>query len=633
MRRTILVFGDQFMKTAMLILLLAMSFQSLGAQAKEVAETPLNYQDETEASAALLFLDLYNQGLAGGKSGVCVDLDYDVDGRPQFKAAFDTSAFITGSSALKSDGGLNGQGFDSVNFQKLINALAKVQNGKVNTTIDGYADGQHYKSAPPFDLEESIKKNEKLSSDRAQVIAEIIKKNPNINVSKVSGHASPFWERKYPGMNDGLDCATRRKVVVTFDQPTPQIQNETKGSFFRTPESMDREIKKEIRKEFYTDIKEAQKTLKIDFHKRSFLNQRPRRSDVERIYAKLMKDHKLNPKCDLSPFKQMTLATIEIDITDFGKNNPQGKKEEIIESYVKESGFKTKDIRGGRSVLQEGCFVPSKKLNAQIQRGVKDYAVSGSSFMSSAGLKVKNGNVAVGFDVGSLKPQKVPHGPHKGEIMRGFYCRVCGNGLFFHEDSKNPGHFHPEYLDRVANFSQNDSDQKKFLSNLDELASKDPFSVSAFIKPRLFVVKNCRDCKCDHTALIKANDESVVTFDSMSADTGTQQIPATDFENACVIRPPVHHACNVKPNETEGKDQSYFQQKLTYESSMQNLKFTASNINELIRQVSNSCDADKKVLTADQKISDVICSADRLKQLPSDDEQADCAAAASNLAK
>ena len=84
-------------------------FLALGMSASAEVGEPrtLNYQDETEAGAALLFLELHNQGLAGGKTGVCVDLQYDEAGVPKFKAAFDTNAFVTGKCDLNSSGGFD----------------------------------------------------------------------------------------------------------------------------------------------------------------------------------------------------------------------------------------------------------------------------------------------------------------------------------------------------------------------------------------------------------------------------------------------------------------------------------------------------------------------------------------------
>jgi hypothetical protein len=595
---------------------------------KEVKETPLNFENEVEASAALLFLDLYNQGLAGGKTGICLNLDYDADGKPQYKAAFDTSAFVTGSSELKT-GSLDGQGFNADNFKKLVDALARNQGGKVNASVDGYADGQHY-SSKVFNVEESIKKNEKLSLDRASIIADLLKSNPNINIQQVAGHASPELERKYPKMSGGLNCPKRRKVIISFDQPTPQIKSEMSGSFFRAPEAMNKKVKDSIRQEFDANVRATQRALKIERHNSSFFHRRTDRENVQKIYDQLMADKKINPNCNLPPFKQMTLAMIENDITDFG-NNSTKRKEGVILSYLNESGLKIKDIDGGRSALQEGCLMPSKSLADSMQNSVKDYAVSGSSFMSSAKLKTSDGKVTVGFDVKTLDPQKVQVGSLKGQKIRGFYCQACGNGLFFHEDSS--GHFHPEYLDRVIHFSEGDKDQDIFINNLNKISDADPFSVAAFIKPRLFVVKNCKDCKCDHMALIKAKDASVISFDPLSGNgDASKQIPSSDFENACVIRPPVHHACNVRPNKNDGKDQATFQQKLTYESTIQNLKFQGSSVNELIKNVGGSCSADKKAMSANEKISNVMCSADQLRALPSHDEFNDCADEEAKLA-
>ena len=611
------------MKTLVIALLLVLSVNQANAGA------PLNYNDEAEASAALLFLDLYNKGIAGGKTGVCIDFQKDINGKPQYKAAFDTSAFLTGSSELKEGS------FDFNKFNELINTVSKVQtkdkNNKVNVYVDGYADGQHYVSSSNYDVNTSISKNEKLSYNRAKVIAEIIDNNPNVSVGEknIRGHASPFWENKYPGKNDGVNCPNRRKVVVTFDQPTPQIASEINGNFFRAPESLQSKMNGIIVSEFHQNISNAQKALNISYVKH------PSRASVENIYAELMKNKKLNAKCDLPPFKQVTLAMIEYYINS-SKEYLVAEKNILIQEYLHNTDFDIssfKNIEGAQSALESACLIPSKATEQALEKSVQSYAVSGASFLTKSGLKTINGSVNVGFDVNSLQPQMITQGPNKGKKLRGFYCKACGSGVFFYEDPEHHGQFKTEYTDRIVQSGNMDKVQSKFVNNLNQLADADPLSVGAMLKPRMFVVKNCKDCKCDHDALIRANDSSVIKFDPLSGSAVSAEISASEFDQVCIIRPPVHHSCGTDPNKNNGADQVKFLEQLSYESSIQNLKFVAPNISELINNVGNSCPADLKLLTAEQKIANVKCSSDRLKQLPSEDERDDCAGFDTKIAK
>lgn len=586
-----------------------------------IDDMPLNYQNETEASAALLFLDLHNKGLAGGKSGVCIDLVYDADGRPQYKAGFDTSAFVTGSSTLQNKQS-GSSGFNSDQFKKLVDALAKAQDEKVNVTIDGYADGQHYISTD-YSLNGSIEKNEALSAERAKAVADLLKENPNLAVTSTRGHASPYWEKKYPSAKSGLDCPTRRKVVVTFKQPASQVKSELEGQLFKTPESMSIDTKKAIQQEFLTNVDDARSELGIPNPRRNVFRDRTTHENVEKVYARLIAQKKLNSKCDLPPFKQMTLAMIEYRMNNYMGTSPT-RKEALIRLYMTESGFNSVNTGAGQSALEEGCLIPSKKIADQLSSGMENYAVSGSDFLNSSAAKVANGKVKIGFDVGNLSAQKIPLGPNKDQTLRGFYCKKCGNGLFFKEDPVNKGKFVPEYLDRIVRFKGDD--QSKFINNLDALADSDPFSVGAFLKPRLYVIKNCKACKCDFTSLIRANSASVVKLDPMQGTPTSQDISTKEFEDACIIRPPVHHACNVAPNENKHSDKASFTQKFMYTSSLQNLSFQGANINELVNKVSNACPANSfgSKMTTEAKIKDVMCGDSKTKALPSEDEKEDC---------
>lgn len=579
------------------------------------AQTPeprsLNYQDETEAGAALLFLELHNQGLAGGKTGVCVDLQYDDAGVPKFKAAFDTNAFVTGKCDLNSSGG-----FDSSGFQKLVGAIASAQKEKVQLNVDGYADGQHYSGKS---LDDSIKSNEALSKCRADAIGNLLsQKNTEVSLASSKGHASPYWERKSPPPAPGLNCPTRRKVVVTFDSKTPAIGSQMSGNFFGAPASMPETLKKDIRKNFNKSVGDVRKGLGIKIRSRNFLNGGGIDRDVESIYGKLKSKGILNPKCDLPPFKQVTQAMIETIVFDSDKTATLTRK-------LKGAGFSPKSIAGGVSALQEGCLVPDATLLGSIAKNSKDFQSTGSKMMEGAQLKSRNGMVEVGFEVATLDAPRVPAGVHKGKSVRGFYCQACGNGLFFFPDPSRPGKFTPEYHDRLLTFDEADREkQKDFMKGLNEISEADPFGAAAYLKPRLFVIKNCKDCACDPMAKVRGKDSSVLTFDPVAGVEGRVQIPAAEFEQSCVLRPPVHHACNVRPVKNDGKDQKNFSEQLEYQMVLHDLKVTAPNVQELVNKVDASCPNSNKNLNANQKIQDVMCSNHPTLKLPSDDEEKDC---------
>ncbi len=582
---------------------------------RAVAQNPeprtLNYQDETEAGAALLFLELHNQGLAGGKTGVCVDLQYDESGVPRFKAAFDTNAFVTGKCDLNSGGG-----FDSSGFQRLVGAIASAQKDKVQLNVDGFADGQHFYGKT---LEESIKSNEALSKCRADAISSLLtQQNKDVSLATSKGHASPYWERKSPPPAPGLNCPTRRKVVVTFDSKTPAIGSQVSGNFFGAPASMPEALKRDIRSSFNKSVNAVRKTLGIKARTRKFLNGGGIDRDVDLIYAKLKSKGVLNPKCDLPPFKQVTQAMIETLVFASDKTSALTRR-------LSEAGFSPKSIAGGVSALQEGCLVPDASLLGSIAKGSKDFQTTGTKMMEGAQLKSRNGMVEVGFEVATLDAPRVPAGVHKGKSVRGFYCQACGNGLFFFPDPSRPGKFIPEYHDRLLAFDPKDSDkQKDFMKGLNEMADADPFGAAAYLKPRLFVVKNCKNCECDPMSKVRGKDSSVLTFDPVAGVEGRVQIPAGEFEQSCVLRPPVHHACNVKPVKNDGKDQKTFTEQLDYQMVLHDLKVTAPNIQELVKRVDASCGKSNSGLTADQKIQEVMCSNHPTLKLPSEDEEKDC---------
>jgi hypothetical protein len=68
--------------------------------------------------------------------------------------------------------------------------------------------------------------------------------------------------------------------------------------------------------------------------------QRASRANVEKVYAQLLKNKKLNPKCEVAPFKQLTLAMIENSLVEVQNKAYFAKKKNfLIKQYLAESGF------------------------------------------------------------------------------------------------------------------------------------------------------------------------------------------------------------------------------------------------------------------------------------------------------
>jgi len=191
-----------------------------------------NFESSDRTRAALFMLGLYEKKIAGGKTGIC--LDY-VGG--QFNIGFNTESFVTG----KSDFNGNFEKDGAKKLETLIKDLSQAQKGKaLELEVDGYADGQHYdqfykgSGSLNSQVEQSIEANEALAKGRAGEIARYLQsKNPStviVSSSNVRGHASPELERAFKecviknGVKSkcGVDCGTRRKVVIQAKLPSGQ---------------------------------------------------------------------------------------------------------------------------------------------------------------------------------------------------------------------------------------------------------------------------------------------------------------------------------------------------------------------------------------------------------------------------
>lgn len=583
---------------------LTIGFYVFGGVALADPPRQLDLNDSGDASAALLFLQLHNAGLAGGSSGVCLDLSYE-GGKPRYRAAFDTEAFVTGKSDLRSGGGLDAEG-----LKKLARAISAASGGTTNVSIDGYADGQHFQTEG-YSVEKSIKSNQELATDRARAIEALFSGEPGIKVTGAAGHASPYWERQRPGKSEGLNCPTRRKVVVSFDAPDSKIASKVSGGRLGAPAKLPPQIRSKINQEFIRAIRESAKALSVDADMGG-LGRRKVEKDVEAVFDSMMKASRISSACIISPFKEITKAKIESVI----KNTAMSV---ALKTWLTPTGYKV-NAGGGNPAIESGCFVPSNEVKAGISK-IEGYSVSGADLVRNAKLSSTNGEVAIGYSAKSMDLNSIEKGPNRKQKLRGYYCSACGHGLFFHEDPHS-GSFKPQYLDRVIE-SKEPAMQEKFIKALNEFENADPFAVASMVKPRMFLIRNCRDCQCDHASRIKSGDASVSTFDPVQGDSPDQNVPVAALQDTCMIRPPVVHACNVRASGGDGKDEGKLKQELQYQMALQSLEVTGADINELVNKVDQACPSSSKKLPL-EKIKDVQCDPERGTQIPSDDEKVDC---------
>jgi len=568
------------------------------------AQSPrdLDLNDPGDAGSALLFLQLYNEGLAGGKSGVCLDLTYD-GGKPRYRAAFDTEAFVTGQSDFKSGSTFNPEG-----FKRLAQAIAKANGGETQVSIDGYADGQHFQTEG-YSVEKSIEKNRALAAARAKQIEGLFVGQPGIKVSEVEGHASPYWERARPAKSGGLNCPTRRKVVVSFDAPESKISSKASGGYLGAPVRLESKIYEDLKTEFENSIKESAKQIPAGAAKGVD-------SQVSAIFEAMIKNGKITPACRISPFAEITKAKIESMIV---KDRPLNV---TVKNWLPE-GYSMNEKGLGKPALEVGCFVPSSGLSSQISE--KQTAVSGAEMIKKDKISAKSGKMTIGYSAKGIaqgmKPTDVKYGPHKDEKQRGYYCSACGYGLFFNADSKS-GDLKPQYLDRMID-SRDPVAQERFLKALNEFENADPFAVASMVKPRMFMIRNCKDCNCDTKSRIRSGHASVTSFDPVENNQPDQSLSVGELEQTCMIHPPLMHACGNNVIGEDGKASSKIKQELQYQMALQNLEVTGANINELVNKVDQACSASPKRLPA-EKIRDVQCDPAKNTQLPSDDEKADC---------
>jgi hypothetical protein len=569
-----------------------------------------------ELAAALMMIDLYDQGLAGDKTGLCVDFDQTA-GKPSIKVGFSTSAFVTGKDGM-SDVLLQA---DADRLKKLISTLAKAQGGSVNAKIVGYADGQHYKSGKNFSIDESIAKNEALSKQRAKSIEGFLSEislDQGKLVTTTDGFASPEWERnkKYAGQYSGLDCPTRRKVVITLDAPEAQVKEVVSPVRRFIPDEMEEGLKQS-----------ANRLLKMEIGSiNSRIDHGSIKDRADQIYAELKQRNSIVPECDREPMKQLTLAYIASSIDNDDKKNLQ----DWIAKYLKAPyrAYQPEDNARGMGTFAIGCVRPKENWMQSMIEQSPNFQTSAKDFFGIGSNTNVVGTATVQFDSSLLKEERITKGAyagaersdgrHAGTMQRGYFCKACGSGWYFHRDAQ--GNETIDYQDRA--FRSNDPNRSP-AAVLNEMGDANPFSVAGFMKPRLYVVKNCKGLStAEIMDRIQKKDPSVSSVDPLE-NRSALKMKSADLEGACVIRPPLMHTCSATQNHQHNEEDAKVSRSFQY-TDLAGVSRTASSLNELLNSTPSAC-VDNRMLSPQEKINRVSCSTDALRKLPTGNEKADCA--------
>jgi|GEM_PF-2391751 len=587
----------------------------------------------SDVSAALMMIDLYDQGLAGGKTGLCVDFD-QTDGRSSIKVGFNTSAFVTGKDGVK-DTLLQA---DVQNLQKLVAILAKAEGGKVQASVSGYADGQHYqneftsKKSNAQAIEDSIRDNESLSLRRANRVADLLEQITGdsgalkIGPENRRGFASPELERNplYSKANGGLNCPTRRKVVITLDAPDAKVKEVVSPVKRFVPDELSQDLKLAANRAFAREVRTLNRSIS-----RGSTEDR-----AERIYDELKKRNRLIPECDQEPMKQLTLSFIAYSIDGKGrKKNIQDWIDHFVGKPFK--AHRPDNDAMGIGTLSFGCVKPSDDwMQAMLERH-PDFQTSAKDFFGLSPHSSVTGTATVSFDPSLLHEEMIKHGKysgpltkdgrHQGTFQVGYFCTACGSGLYFLRDvhgnilKDKDGNPRVDYVDRAVD----SSDSKRSPADiLNSVADADPFSFAGFMKPRLYLVKNCKGLSTGEIMKrIEAKDPSVSSVDPLERRSQLK-VSSAVLADACVIRPPLLHTCSATQNHQEPAEEAKVNRSFQY-TDLAGVSRTASSLNELINHPSQSCGGGP-VLSPQEKINQVSCAANPRRQLPSEHELQDC---------
>ena len=584
-------------------------------------------QGKQDVANALFMIDLYNRGEAGGDTGICVDLD-QVGDETKMKVGLDTKEFFTGKSG-ENDTEISKKRIE--NLKRLIADLAKKQGSQVDATVIGYADGQHYTNAVDsqgkFILENendkngnlinkgSIHNNVDLSTNRAETVRKLFADDQDISFNKSKGFASPNLEKdnRFAGKKDGLDCPNRRKVIMEIEAPKSDLKIDGSGTLVRAPKNMPKTYISALNDQFRKNVQRIKNDKTVDLSGSTS-------NKAKTVFDQFIKDGTIYETCKKSPLKEITQVYImkrldsKIDVDSelkslFRKNN---------------TDFEVNDTKGSFSGLALGCFkMPESSFSDFDKKDNLDFQKSGPDMITEMKAKgFQGGEVTVGFDPSNLENQPIPG--HGAELGKGFWCHACGFGLFFEPDGK--GGYTPQYKDRLIRYKNSGSSQDTLFTSLKGLDKTDPFSAGAMLMPRMFVISNCPGCSCKPTDKIRAHDASVTEMNLLDPDSKRSvKMNEEDFKSACVIRPPIMHACNVSPNDNQGADGTTVGPAKVQYQDLAGKWWGAVNPGLVASAMSKGCG---KTEGPAEKIRSISCSDPKHKRgLPTDDEYKDCAGA------
>lgn len=591
-----------------------------------------------ETSAGLFMLSLYNKGLAGGTSGVCLDFSKR-DGKSEIKIGLNASAFEVGKSTLQNEK-------ESVTRMKaLLHSLSVAQGSPIDATVEGFADGIVYRRGET--------KNKELAEARANTIAGLFKNDSQVSIQSTDGLSSPGLEKAYVAKQGG-DCSKRRKVVINIAAKESKVQVEANGKFQFTPAAFSNRLGADSRKI-------ADQAIENSFDKLQGSLNKPGVTELaksEAIYEQLKTTGKISKACDQFPLKQLTLAYIHSSIggTSFSYDDGFGVKKGATGSYYVEDPTTHQKLDlltlndSGSPTLLFACFKSDDSWDKAL---TKFNAESGNStFMSGKDLlnaTGKNnfsdqGTIQVGFDPELMKEEAVADdprvvaskkSPRVGKNLRGFFCKQCGHGFFF-EETKDAGGtktFHPVYDDRMVRASLT-TKTDPLADALNQLSAEDPLALGASLKPQIFVIKNCSGCACKPLDAIRAKNANVVKIDPLAEGAkGNYEasISKKDMDQACVIRPPVWHTCGAAPNEVKSAKFDDFKGSLKYMDPVDGAQYAVDDLKQLVDKLNVGCMS--QVKSPQDKIKSVACSGSPTSELPSQDELADCPLVKTQAAK
>ncbi len=632
-----------------------------GATQSFVESINWNDEDDPKARAAVFMLYLWQQGSVGKKTGLCIDFDVNPKtGAGAFKIGLSTSAFKTGSSVFKEN---KSEKEEVGHLQKLIQDIYEYQiqsdpKAKVNMTVTGYADAQHIHKKNPFTVEQSISDNKRLSSARADTVAKLFKDNQNIVLGKSEGIASEELEREHRGVMDGIECEMRRKVVVRVEAPLPETDASLSGILNRTPDTMDTETRSKLKSNFAL----AANQITARFYQDGKFDDGTIEDWGKKVVEELQRQKRISTHCQASPLKEVMEAVVESNIESWLSVNERrnllqrassranafvhrigigkGKqtKADRVQAALIKAGYTVNDrFAAGDpaiylSCLQDaGLYQQLKEKNAQ-----NNFEVSGANYLKNQ--SAKRGKVTIGFDPAAMvmdqenleRAHQKMIGPHN-EVRSGIFCKKCGFGIYW---NKVGNKWHSSLYDRVIAPDLAHHKDQDLVTALNELSKNDPLAVGSYQKPRIFVIKNCKDCQCNSEERIR-KQENVVTIDPLSQgdqEKYTVDLDVNEFRNSCVIRPPVMHTCGIDPSSGNEADVNpVFAKKLDVKIFG---KVIAKQVDQLFDAVPASGDdcptcgatPGQPKLTWKDAIGDVLCSDPDHpeKRLPSGDEKADC---------